>query len=68
MKYEKLCNDILAVVPRENIQDAFCCVTRLRLIVKDKSAVDVAKLDHGNVPPALLDGVCLRHGPPFPSG
>lgn len=45
MKYEKLCNDILAVVPRENIQDAFCCVTRLRLIVKDKSAVDVAKLE-----------------------
>lgn len=45
MKYEKLCNDILNVVAKENIQDVFCCITRLRLIVKDKSAVDRSKLE-----------------------
>ena len=45
MKYQKLCDDILAVVSKDNIQDAFCCVTRLRLIVKDKSAVDKEKLE-----------------------
>ena len=45
MKYQKLCDDILAVVSKDNIQDVFCCITRLRLIVKDKSAVDVGKLE-----------------------
>lgn len=45
MKYQKLCDDILAVVSKDNIQDVFCCLTRLRLIVKDKSAVDRKKLE-----------------------
>lgn len=45
MKYQKLCDDILAVVSKDNIQDVFCCITRLRLVIKDKSAVDVGKLE-----------------------
>ena len=48
MKYETLCNDILNVVAKENIQDVFCCVTRLRLIVKDKSAIDRSALENIN--------------------
>lgn len=40
MKYEQLCNDILQIISTDNIQDVFCCITRLRLIVKDKSIID----------------------------
>jgi len=44
MKYEKLCNDILQVIDEDNIQDVFCCVTRLRFVLKnnnvDKKALE----------------------------
>lgn len=41
MEYEALCREILAHVGgSENIVQAFHCITRLRLIVKDKSKVD----------------------------
>ena len=45
MTYEKLCNDILQIISTGNIQDVFCCVTRLRLIVKDKSIIDRPALE-----------------------
>lgn len=44
MKYEKLCQDILDVIKKENIKDVFNCVTRLRFILKDKNKVDLDKL------------------------
>ena len=45
MKYESLCNDILANVGgRENINDAFNCATRLRLVLKDQSKADTDAL------------------------
>lgn len=41
MEYEKLCQNILEHVGgSDNINQAFHCITRLRLIVKDKSKVD----------------------------
>lgn len=40
MKYEVLCNEILKIIPKDNIKTVFHCVTRLRFIVKDKGAVD----------------------------
>ena len=45
MKYEQLCNDILKVITKDNIQDVFHCVTRLRFIVKDKSKINVNELE-----------------------
>lgn len=45
MKYEQLCNDILQIISTDNIQDVFCCITRLRLIVKDKSIIDREQLE-----------------------
>lgn len=45
LKYQDLVNQILQIVPKENIQDVFCCMTRLRLIVKDKGLVDKAALE-----------------------
>ena len=48
MKYETLCNDILKQIDRDNIKDVFHCVTRLRLILKDRNAVDkeaLSKID-----------------------
>jgi len=48
MKYEKMCRDILTIVKKDNIQDVFYCVTRLRLSLKDINAVDkeaLAKID-----------------------
>lgn len=44
MKYEKLCHDILNIIEKENINDVFHCVTRLRFIVHDKEKVDLKKL------------------------
>ncbi|MCH3962156.1 MAG: PTS transporter subunit EIIC [Solobacterium sp.] len=45
MQYEKLCKDILdAIGGKENISEVFHCVTRLRIIAKDKSKVDFEKL------------------------
>ena len=41
MEYEALCKEILVHVGgAENIAQAFHCITRLRLIVKDKNKVD----------------------------
>jgi PTS system beta-glucosides-specific IIC component len=41
MEYEELCQNILEHVGgSDNINQAFHCITRLRLIVKDKSKVD----------------------------
>ena len=45
MKYEKMCKEILGVIDRSNIQDVFCCVTRLRLVVKDISKIDKAAIE-----------------------
>lgn len=45
MKYEQLCINILNIISKENIQDVFHCVTRLRFVVKDKSKVNVEKLN-----------------------
>lgn len=45
MKYEKLCKSILeAIGGKDNINEVFHCVTRLRIIAKDKSKVDFDKL------------------------
>ena len=40
MKYKKLCNEVLDVIKKENIQDVFYCVTRLRIVVKSKENID----------------------------
>ncbi len=45
MKYEKLCNDILLVIDKNNISDVFHCVTRIRFVIKDKTAVDKSALE-----------------------
>lgn len=45
MKYEPMCKEILNVVGRDNLKSAFHCVTRLRLVVKDKTIVDKKKLE-----------------------
>lgn len=49
-KYERMCQEILRLVPLENIQDVFHCTTRLRLVVKDASLVDAHALE-------MIDGV-----------
>ena len=49
--YEKLCNDILSQVGgRENITQAFHCITRLRIIPKDRDKVNLKALES-------LDGI-----------
>ena len=45
MKYEQMNRQILAGIGEENIQDVFNCVTRLRIVVKDKESVDFEGLD-----------------------
>ena len=35
----------LQIISTDNIQDVFCCITRLRLIVKDKSIIDREQLE-----------------------
>jgi PTS system beta-glucosides-specific IIC component len=45
MKYKTMCNSILEIIDKDNIQDVFCCITRLRIIVKDKSVVDISALE-----------------------
>lgn len=44
MKYETMCKEILEIVGPENLTDAFHCVTRLRLVVKNKEAVNQQRL------------------------
>ena len=49
MKYEQESKDIIAAVGgRENIKNAFHCMTRLRVEVKDTSKVDMAALEKVN--------------------
>ena len=44
--YEKLCNDILSHVGgKENISQAFHCITRLRIIPKDRGKIDFKGLE-----------------------
>ncbi len=45
MKYEKLCHAILQEIPVSNIDDVFHCVTRLRFILKDQSALNCEALE-----------------------
>lgn len=45
MKYEKLCNEVLGIIKKENIQDVFYCVTRLRIVVKNKEEVNKEALN-----------------------
>lgn len=48
MKYKKLCEEILQIIPRENIKTVSHCVTRLRLVLTDPSNVDreaLSKID-----------------------
>lgn len=45
MKYEQMNRQILAGIGEENIQDVFNCVTRLRIVVKDKESVDFEGLE-----------------------
>ena len=43
--YRKAAEDIIRIVGKDNIVSATHCATRLRLIVKDKEAIDVKKLE-----------------------
>ena len=46
MKYKEMCEQIIeAVGGRENITDAFHCITRLRLTLKDQTLMDKDKLE-----------------------
>ena len=46
MQYEQLCKDVLdRVGGKDNVSQAFHCITRLRIIVKDRSKVDFDHLD-----------------------
>lgn len=40
MKYENMSKEILSIIKKENIVDVFYCVTRLRIVVKNKEEVD----------------------------
>lgn len=40
MKYENLCREVLNIIKKDNIQDVFYCVTRLRIVVANKEEVD----------------------------
>ena len=45
MKYEQMCKEILAAVGgKENIKDAYHCMTRLRINVKDTAKADLEAL------------------------
>ena len=44
-EYRKAAEDIIRIVGKDNIVSATHCATRLRLIVKDKEAIDVKKLE-----------------------
>ncbi|NKD30971.1 PTS transporter subunit EIIC [Enterococcus casseliflavus] len=46
MKHQEMCAEILEAIGKENILDVFNCVTRLRIVVKDKKLVDFEKLEH----------------------
>ena len=43
--YRKAAEEIIRIVGKDNIVSATHCATRLRLIVKDKEAIDVKKLE-----------------------
>lgn len=43
--YQKTAEDIINIVGKTNIMSATHCATRLRLIVKDKDAIDVKQLE-----------------------
>ena len=43
--YRKAAEDIIRIVGKDNIVSATHCATRLRLIVKDKEAIDIKKLE-----------------------
>lgn len=43
--YRKAAEEIIRIVGKDNIVSATHCATRLRLIVKDKDAIDVKKLE-----------------------
>lgn len=44
--YEKLCNEILqAIGGKENVSQAFHCITRLRVIPRDRSKIDFSALE-----------------------
>lgn len=43
--YRKTAEEIIRIVGKDNIVSATHCATRLRLIVKDKEAIDVKKLE-----------------------
>ena len=43
--YRKAAEEIIRIVGKDNIVSATHCATRLRLIVKDKEAIDVTKLE-----------------------
>lgn len=43
--YRKAVEDIIRIVGKDNIVSATHCATRLRLIVKDKEAIDIKKLE-----------------------
>ena len=43
--YSKTAEEIIRIVGKDNIVSATHCATRLRLIVKDKEAIDVKKLE-----------------------
>lgn len=44
-KYSKIAQEIIAVVGKDNILSATHCATRLRLIVKDREAIDDNKVE-----------------------
>ncbi|MBO0412365.1 PTS transporter subunit EIIC [Enterococcus hulanensis] len=46
MKHQKMCKEILESIGKDNILDVFNCVTRLRLVVKDKDVVDLKRLEN----------------------
>lgn len=45
-KYKKIATDILEIVGRDNIESATHCATRLRLVVKNREAIDTKKIEN----------------------
>lgn len=45
MEYRKTAEDVIRIVGKDNIVSATHCATRLRLIVKDKDAINVKELE-----------------------
>lgn len=41
--------EIIAFCGKDNIKKVYCCITRLRLVFKDKSAVDFEGLEHMDI-------------------